>query len=175
MDIENSNFLIRIAGYIQDSIVDGPGMRLTVFTQGCPHMCKGCHNPETWGFKGGEIISVSDLEMILASNPLISGLTLSGGEPFMQPEACVTLAKAAHSLGKNVWVYTGYTYEDLKTCKSEGSYADKFLEEIDVLVDGPFIEEEKSLSLLFRGSKNQRLIDMKKTRETGEIVLWDEG
>lgn len=175
MDIEISNFPIRIAGYIQDSIVDGPGLRLTVFTQGCPHRCKGCHNPETWDYEGGTVIDVGNLEVILASNPLISGITLSGGEPFMQSEACSILAKTAHVLGKNVWVYTGYTYEDLIHAVSKEGNIEKLLVETDVLVDGCFIEEKRSLSLKFRGSANQRVIDMKKTKEAGKVVLWEEG
>lgn len=165
---------IRIAGYIQDSIVDGPGMRMTVFVQGCIHGCNGCHNPETWSFTGGRMTTTEELINILKSNPLISGLTISGGEPFCQANACAELAKEAHKLNKNVWVYTGYTYEDLKLKKEKYTNIKNLLKETDVLVDGPFVKDEKSLSLLFRGSKNQRLIDIKKTKESGEIVLWKE-
>ena len=102
---------IRIAGTVGDSIVDGPGLRLTVFTQGCPHCCPGCHNPETHDPAGGHDADTGEILAALARNPLASGVTLSGGEPFCQPAACLDIARGAHALGKNVWTYTGYTLE----------------------------------------------------------------
>ena len=161
---------MRIANWISDSIVDGPGLRLTVFTQGCPHRCPGCHNPETWDPAGGREIPLEEMEALLAGNPILQGLTLSGGEPFLQAEDCAALARLAHERGLNVWTYTGYTYERLLEGELPGALA--LLEQTDVLVDGPFQLSEKSYEALFRGSANQRLIDVKKSRAAGRVVLW---
>ena len=162
---------MRIANTIQDSIVDGPGLRFTVFTQGCPHHCPGCHNPETHDPNGGTEISVAELAERMTSNPATGGLTLSGGDPFLQAAECAQLARLAHESGRDVWAYTGWTYEVLV---KEGD-PDKLalLDEVDVLVDGPFVEGLKSYAALFRGSTNQRLIDMNKTRAAGKVVLWE--
>ena len=162
---------MRIANTVSDSIVDGPGLRFTVFTQGCPHRCPGCHNPETHDPAGGREASVAELTAQLLSNPLTDGLTLSGGEPFCQPEECAALARAAHEKGLNVWVYTGYTYEKLLREAAPGALA--LLEQTDVLVDGPFLLERKSYAALFRGSSNQRLIDVRASRAAGRAVLWE--
>ena len=162
---------MRIANTIQDSIVDGPGLRFTVFTQGCPHHCPGCHNPETHDPEGGKEVTVEELAARMVSNPSTGGLTLSGGDPFLQAAECAGLARLAHEQGRDVWTYTGYTYEQLL---SEGDPARlALLAETDVLVDGPFVEKLKSYAALFRGSTNQRLIDLNKTRERGEVVLWE--
>lgn len=161
---------MRIANTIQDSIVDGPGLRFTVFTQGCPHHCPGCHNPETHDPNGGKEVPVAELAGRMASNPATQGLTLSGGDPFLQAAECAQLARLAHGQGRNVWVYTGYIYEDLMTSGNQ-DWLD-LLAETDVLVDGPFVEGLKSYAALFRGSSNQRLIDLNKTRQAGEVVLW---
>ena len=104
---------IRIFGTVEDSIVDGPGLRYSVFVQGCPHHCPGCHNPESHDFTGGRIADTAELVKPLQRNPLLDGLTLSGGEPMCQPEACRILADAAHAARMNVWCYTGYTWETL--------------------------------------------------------------
>lgn len=161
---------IRIAGTVDDSIVDGPGYRYTVFTQGCPHHCPGCHNPQSHDFAGGRVVDTEAILRQIRENPILDGITLSGGEPFCQPEACRVLAEAAHARGLNVWCYTGYTYDALM---AEGDPAQlALLESIDVLVDGPFIQSQKSLELKFCGSRNQRLIDMKQTRAQGSVVLW---
>lgn len=161
---------IRIAGTVNDSIVDGPGLRYVVFVQGCPHHCPGCHNPETWDFDGGKEVDTHDLVREMSANPLLSGLTLSGGEPFDQPEASRWLAVHARLLGKNVWCYTGYTLEEIMEKNKQEWRA--LLLFIDVLVDGPFIQEQKSLDLDYRGSRNQRLIDVQKSLDKGEVVLW---
>lgn len=161
---------MRIANTVQDSIVDGPGLRFTVFTQGCPHHCPGCHNPSTHNPAGGREISVAALAEQMASNPATAGLTLSGGEPFSQAAECVALAKLAHAQGRNVWTYTGYRYEELAA--SEDQTWQALLAETDVLVDGPFVEALKSYEAHFRGSANQRLIDIKRSRTEGEAVLW---
>lgn len=159
---------IRIFGTANDSIVDGPGLRFAVFTQGCPHHCPGCHNPESHSFDGGEIKDVEELLEIARDNFLLDGITLSGGEPFCQAEACTALAKGAHEAGLNVWCYTGYTFEQLLNGKPEWK---KLLENIDVLVDGPFILEQRSLEIRFRGSRNQRIINVPAALKAGEIVL----
>ena len=161
---------MRIANVISDSIVDGPGLRLTVFTQGCPHHCPGCHNPDTWEPDGGEERSVEDLAALLEVNPLLKGLTLSGGEPFLQAGACAALARAARRRGLDVWTYTGYTWETLTGADREDWR--ELLEETDVLVDGPFLQERKSYAALFRGSDNQRLIDVPASLAAGGPVLW---
>ncbi len=161
---------IRIAGTVDDSIVDGPGIRYTVFTQGCPHHCPGCHNPKTHAQDGGYTVDTEKIVAQLRANPLLDGLTLSGGEPFEQPAACTELARQAHALGLNVWCYTGYTCEVLLTAKNPAWEA--LLQQVDVLVDGPFLLGERSLELQYRGSKNQRLLDMPRTLETGVPVLW---
>lgn len=147
------NTKIRIAGIEPESIVDGDGIRYVIFTQGCPHHCPGCHNPETHDFNGGKEMDVKDITCDFARNPLLNGITLSGGEPFCQEKACIKLADKAHSYGLDVWCYTGYTYDEVKDRE--------LIKHIDVLVDGKFIESEKSLDLLFRGSKNQNIISLK--------------
>ena len=152
---------IRIAGFVQESIVDGPGIRFVVFTQGCPHHCPGCHNPQTHDFQGGRIEDTENIIPMISKNPLLKDITISGGEPFCQPEAAAELAKAAHDCGKDVLVYTGYTLEELLSGSIRG--ARSLLEETDILIDGRFELEKKSLLLKFRGSSNQRLLDCKKS------------
>lgn len=161
---------MRIANTVNDSIVDGPGLRFTIFTQGCPHHCPGCHNPETHDSQGGQEVPVEDLMAMLGKNPLIQGLTLSGGEPFAQAEDCAKLAQAAHAVGWTVWTFSGYTFEAILAREDPAWRA--LLEETDVLVDGPFLEKEKSYELRFRGSRNQRLIRVKESLAQGKVVLW---
>lgn len=161
---------IRIAGTVNDSIVDGPGLRYTVFTQGCPHHCPGCHNPETHDPAGGREEDTEALIARMKKNPLLSGLTLSGGDPLMQSVPCLELARAAHAAGLNVWVYTGFTWEALMREGNPDRMA--LLAETDVLVDGPFIQAQRSLELNYCGSGNQRLIDVQKTLKTGELTPW---
>lgn len=158
-----------LSGIIEESIADGKGIRYTVFTQGCPHHCKGCHNWQTWPFEGGEEKEVEEVYHDFIRNPLLKGITFSGGEPFCQPEPLCELARLVHRGGKDVTVYSGYTYEQLLAMQDDTVNA--LLNETDVLVDGPFIEEQKNLELHFRGSENQRLIDMKKTRKNGKVTL----
>ena len=159
---------MRIANVVSDSIVDGPGLRVTVFTQGCPHHCPGCHNPDTHDPAGGREAAVEELAARLFANPLADGLTLSGGEPFCQAAECAALAELARSKGLNVWTYTGYRYEALLDMPE----AQALLAATDVLVDGPFVEGLKSYDALFRGSTNQRLIDVPRSRAAGQVVLW---
>lgn len=161
---------IRIAGTVNDSIVDGPGLRFTVFTQGCPHGCPGCHNPETHDPTGGREDDTEALIEKMGKNPLLSGLTLSGGDPMLQPEACLELAKAAHQKGLNVWLYSGYTWEELTEENDPARMA--LLGETDVMVDGRFMLEQRSLELDYRGSRNQRLIDVPASLKNGEVRIW---
>lgn len=151
---------IRLASDLQsDSIVDGEGIRTVIWTQGCPHHCPGCHNPETHDFNGGKLVDIEELKKQIFNLKNQDGITISGGEPFSQIEACMEIAKFAKSIGLNVWCYTGYTFEELLN----RPLAVEFLKYIDVLVDGKFILSEKSLNLKFRGSKNQRIINVKRS------------
>ena len=160
---------MKIYGLVQDSIVDGPGFRFSCFVQGCPHHCPGCHNPDSHDPSAGTEMTTDDVIKAMRSNPLTDGLTLSGGEPFEQPEDCLTIAKAAHESGLNVWSYSGWTFEHLL---NKGTDAQKaLLKELDVLVDGPFLLAERSLSLNWRGSRNQRVIDVQASLAAGKIVL----
>jgi len=163
---------IRLYGLVTDSIVDGPGFRTAIFTQGCPYHCEGCHNPQSQPFEGGTVWTLDDVEKKFSNNPLLSGITLSGGEPAEQAAPCAELAHRAHQKGLNVWTYTGSTLEKLTARAQNDPALQRLLDETDVLVDGPFILAQRSLELDFCGSKNQRLIDMNATRREGRIVLW---
>ena len=165
---------MRIASYIQDSIVDGPGFRFTLFTQGCPHNCPGCHNPQTHDFSGGEELSTDEIIKKLLSNPLTDGITFSGGEPFEQASDCAVIAAAARQHGLNVWCYSGYTFEELLEKSRVDSGVMELLKLTDVLVDGKFILEEKSYNVPWRGSRNQRLIDVKKSLEQQSAVTLED-
>ena len=161
---------IQLAGMANDSIVDGPGLRLTVFVQGCKRKCEGCHNTHTWPLNGGYEEDTENIIQKLHRNPLLQGLTLSGGEPFLQSQPCSELAQAAHQMGLSVWAYTGFTWEDL----TWDLYNYSFLKEVDVLVDGPFILSQRTLELPWRGSKNQRLIDVPKSLKEWQVILWSD-
>lgn len=161
--------MLRIAGVIRESIVDGPGLRFVVFTQGCPHLCKGCHNPATHALDGGYEISHERILTEFFKNPLLKGITLSGGEPFLQPLELLPIAKAVREGGKDVVIYTGYTLEQLMNMDDENTK--ELLSYCDILIDGPFILSQRDLTLTFKGSRNQRIIDMNATRKSGEITL----
>jgi anaerobic ribonucleoside-triphosphate reductase activating protein len=163
---------MRIAGTVQDSIVDGPGLRFTVFAQGCPHDCDGCQNPDTHDPSGGAERAAEDIIAEMLKNPLTDGLTLSGGEPFAQARACAAIARAAQEAGLNVWTYTGYTFEELLDMAARDRGVAELLELTDVLVDGPFILAERTLDLRWRGSRNQRLIDVSASLKTGEATAF---
>ena len=162
---------IRMAGVIRESIVDGPGLRFVVFAQGCPHGCPGCHNPATHDFHGGKDCSLDKILAAIDQNPLLDGVTFSGGEPMSQPEAFYNLAEAIKERGLNLIIYTGYTYEELQKLGESRPAVRKLLELTDLLIDGRFVLEQRDLSLLFRGSRNQRVIDMNQTRESGKLTL----
>jgi anaerobic ribonucleoside-triphosphate reductase activating protein len=163
---------IRLAANLQeDSIVDGQGIRTVIWTQGCSHNCPFCHNPSTHDFKGGELVDLDDVISALENLSGQDGVTFSGGDPMFQPKACSILAKKVHELGMNVWAYTGFTFEEL--IKSTNKDILDFLNEIDVLIDGKFEIEKKSMDLEFRGSSNQRIIDVPKSLERKKVVLYN--
>lgn len=165
---------IRLARDIQpDSIVDGEGIRTVIWTQGCIHNCKGCHNPETHSFDKGLLIEIKEINNALSTLKGQTGITFSGGDPMCQPKECNEIAKYAKSLGLNIWCYTGYTYEKLLEMSNDKKEYLEFLKNIDVLVDGPFILSQKSFDVKFRGSKNQRLIDVVKSLQEGKTVLYN--
>ena len=214
---------INVFGTVQDSIVDGAGLRFSIFVQGCSHHCPGCHNQDSWEPGVGTETSIDELYERIMSNKLDCGVTFSGGEPFEQAAACAVLARRLKEAGKSIWAYTGYLFEDLmalidetacntaqvgsnaanaegeqvsaseNAVRAEGenaptnaassengtahpllnrAAAQEFLNYVDVLVDGPFVKAKRSLNLQFRGSSNQRLIDVPKSISTGKLVLW---
>ena len=173
--ILNSQFSIlnsiRIAGRVRESIVDGPGIRYVIFTQGCPHACPGCHNPNTWPMEGGVDMRVSTLLSEIQRDALLQGITLTGGEPFLQAGALAVLAESVRAGGLDVWIYTGYTWEELLDAPNPEWLM--LLAQTDILVDGRFEQSLKSYGLRFRGSANQRLIDVKKSMVAGLAVLWE--
>ena len=166
----SSELTIRIADVVQDSIVDGRGIRMTIFTQGCPHHCVGCHNAHTHDPHGGREVTVAEIIEQMRSNPLLDGITFSGGEPLEQIEAVKHIAHEAHRLRLTVWCYTGWTWEQImQDPRKRGVLA-----YIDVVVDGRFVQEERSLELKWRGSKNQRVIDVAESLFKNDVVLLEE-
>ena len=165
-------YIILAADVQADSCVDGQGLRAVVWTQGCPHHCPGCHNPQTWNQQDGALVPVNFVKRRIDELKYHDGLTFSGGDPMIQAAACYDIAKYAIKRKLNIWCYTGYYYEELIAMKNKD--INNFLSVIDVLVDGRFVMAERSLDLLFRGSSNQRLIDMKETRKQGKVILFNE-
>jgi anaerobic ribonucleoside-triphosphate reductase activating protein len=149
---------IRIAGIEPESIVDGPGLRYVIFSQGCTHNCPGCHNPETHSFNGGTVDETSRIVDEILENPLLSGVTFSGGDPFSQPEPFIDIAERLKGKGLGIWCYTGYTIEELLEKGTEAQK--KLLSHIDTLVDGRFILSRRTLSIPFVGSSNQRVLNL---------------
>lgn len=162
---------IRLAGVVRESIVDGPGIRLTVFVQGCPHQCPGCHNPDTHDPLGGYDCALQKILDAFDADPLLRGVTLSGGEPFEQADSLLPLAQAICRRGKDVVAYSGYTFEELLEKGKQESAVLELLSLCCLLVDGRFIKAQRDLSLRFRGSRNQRLIDPQQSLKTGKSVL----
>ena len=160
---------LRVAGIVKESVVDGPGFRYVIFAQGCTHCCKGCHNPDTHALDGGYAVDTESLITDIRQSKYIDGVTFSGGEPFLQAEAFNHMAEMLKETDINIICYTGFTYEEL--LKSEDTSRVKLLGNIDVLIDGPYKEELKDLSLSFRGSKNQRIIDVKASLKELKVVL----
>ncbi len=163
---------IRLAADLQeDSIVDGNGIRTVIWTQGCSHNCPYCHNPSTHSFDGGELVDVEDVIERIENLSNQDGITFSGGDPMFQAKACSIIAKKIHELGMNVWAYTGFTFEELLD-KGNKEILD-FLSNIDVLIDGKFELSKKSLDIKFRGSTNQRVIDVPSSLELHKVVEID--
>lgn len=165
---------LRIAGIARESVVDGPGFRFVIFTQGCPHHCEGCHNPKTHAEDGGTFLAVEDIFSQICATKLISGVTFSGGEPFMQAGKLVHLAKKIRSRGLDIVTYTGFLFEQLLAMASQNKDVRQLLSVTDLLVDGPYIAAERDLRLAFRGSRNQRIIDVASSLALGKVVLWED-
>ena len=155
----------------EDSIVDGEGIRTVIWTQGCSHNCPNCHNPNTHDFKAGKEFLVDEINKKLDDLEFQDGITFSGGDPMFQAKACALIAKHAKEIGLNVWCYTGFTFEELLELANKNSSILDFLENIDVLIDGKFVYELKSLDLKYRGSKNQRIIDVQKSLKDNKIHI----
>lgn len=163
---------IRLAYPLQsDSIVDGEGVRTVIWTQGCTHNCLGCHNPDTHSFDGGYLIEIEELKKQIENLKIQDGITFSGGDPMCQVEACLEIAKFCKKKNLNIWCYTGYTFEQL--LKLNSPKINEFLSYIDVLVDGKFILSERSLNLRFKGSRNQRVIDLPLSLKEKKVCLVD--
>lgn len=160
---------IRLNGIVEESIVDGIGIRYVIFTQGCFHNCFECHNKETHSLDGGYIEDIKNILNNIQDNPLLDGVTFSGGEPFLQIEPLIEIALYCKEIGLDIWIYSGYLYEELYGNKE---YI-KLLKLVDVLVDGKFISSEKFYDLKFQGSKNQRIIDVQKSFSDNSVVLYD--
>lgn len=158
---------LRIAGTVEESIVDGPGLRYALFVQGCPHHCPGCHNPETHPVDGGREIALTTVLKEIEANPLIRRVTLSGGEPFAQCRPLITLARELRNKGYELLAYTGYLFEDLL----ERNDPRELLSLLDMLMDGPYIAAQRTLTLRFRGSANQRIIDVPASLAKGRTIL----
>ena len=171
MENNMENTILNIAGFNKNSITDGPGFRFVIFAQGCIHNCKGCHNPETHAFGVGTDYTAAEIIAMIKKNPMIKGVTLSGGDPFCQAENFAKLAAELKRQGYEICAFTGYLFENIIKDKTDSKY--KLLENVDILIDGPFIESEKSLELRFKGSRNQRTIDVAKSLEKGCAVLSD--
>jgi anaerobic ribonucleoside-triphosphate reductase activating protein len=160
--------MISVLSIVEDTMVDGPGFRTSIYCAGCRHQCPGCHNPQSWDFSGGHAMTTDEVMSIIEADPF-ANVTFSGGDPMQQPEAFTELARAIRArTQKTIWCYTGYTYETLLRMPAQRT----LLQLLDVLVDGPFISAQKNTDLLFRGSTNQRLIDIPKSLAKGNVVLW---
>lgn len=164
--------MLNLAGIVGDSIVDGPGIRTTVFCQGCPHHCPGCHNPETWQFGTGTDMEEEAVFAVIQKNPLCRGVTFSGGEPFSQASAFAKLARLLKKNGYEVAAYSGFTFEELLAGTREQR---ELLEAIDILIDGPFLQKERSLELNFRGSRNQRILNVPESLKAEQAVFESSG
>ena len=160
--------MLSVISIIEDTMVDGPGFRTAIYCAGCKHHCKGCHNPQSWEFNSGRMMSTEQIMDIIKQDPF-ANVSFSGGDPMYQPEGFTELAEAIRmETNKTIWCWTGFTFEMLMRMPKQR----KLLELIDVLVDGPFIESQKDLDLLFRGSRNQRLIDVKASIKKGKVILY---
>lgn len=169
----NKEDKLKIAGIVEESIVDGPGIRFVVFTQGCPHNCQGCHNPQTHDFDGGKYVDVDEIVQKIDEDPLLKGITLSGGEPFMQAETLSSMIKKINNKNLNIITYSGFTYEQLLEKANDENCFLELLNQTDILIDGKFELNNKKEDLKFRGSSNQRAIDVKKSLENNKIIEYE--
>lgn len=161
--------MIRVLDILEDTMVDGPGFRTSIYCAGCRHACPGCHNPQSWAFDGGREMTVREIMAVITADPY-ANVTFSGGDPMYQAAGFAELARAIHQhTNKDIWCYTGFTFESLITQQQR-----ELLAELDVLVDGPFVEKLRDPDLLFRGSSNQRIIDVPASLYAGQVVLWNE-
>ncbi|MBQ6194353.1 MAG: anaerobic ribonucleoside-triphosphate reductase activating protein [Prevotella sp.] len=159
--------MISVLNVIEDTMVDGPGFRTSIYCAGCRHACPGCHNPQSWDFSGGRAMTTDEMMRIIEADPY-ANVTFTGGDPMYQPEGFAELAQAIHArTDKNIWCYTGFTFEQLLNNPRQRA----LLEEIDVLVDGPFVKALRDDDLIFRGSSNQRIIDVPRSLQEGHAVL----
>ena len=165
---------LRLAGVVRESIVDGPGIRFVVFCQGCPHHCENCHNKETHNFNGGFICETEKILAAIDSNPLLSGVTFSGGEPVCQPEGFLHLAKELKKRNLDIIMYSGYTFEQIMEISERNEALKELTKYVDTLIDGQYDDSQRDLTLLFRGSRNQRVIKLRESVEKGQMILSDE-
>lgn len=165
---------LRIAGITQESVVDGPGLRVVIFTQGCPHQCPGCHNPQTHDPNGGYSITAAEILTVIENSPLIRGVTFSGGDPFLQPKPLAFVAKQVHKRGLDIVTYTGFRFEEVVALGLRRPEVKDLLQSTDILIDGPYLAAERDLRLAFRGSRNQRLIDVPRSLKAGRVILWED-
>lgn len=161
------NKTLRVLSIVDGTTVDGPGFRTSIYFAGCDNQCPGCHNPQSWDHDGGREMTVEDLFNIVEVNDM--NVTFSGGDPMLQAEALIPLARMIKESGRSIWCFTGYTFEAVERML----YPARLLDYVDVLVDGPFIEHLRDTSLLFRGSSNQRLIKIEPSRQCGKAMLWE--
>ncbi len=159
---------VRVSGIVDGTSVDGPGLRTSVYFSGCHHRCPGCHNPGTWDFGAGEEMSVEEVLARIECNGM--NVTFSGGDPVYSAAAVLPIARGIKAMGLNLWMYTGFEYEQLAGL---GADVGELLECVDVLVDGPYVAALRDTDLRFRGSSNQRIIDLRATRRTGAVVLYN--
>lgn len=157
---------MRILDIVPGTSVDGPGLRTAIYFAGCAHNCPGCHNPQSWDFAGGREVTVEEIMKEIIENDF--DVTFTGGDPIYQADEILQLTREIVSIGKSIWCYTGFRYEDIVNMSAVRA----LLPFIDVLVDGPFVEEKRDVHLLFRGSSNQRLIDIKKSTPES-VVEWE--
>ncbi|MDR7865775.1 MAG: anaerobic ribonucleoside-triphosphate reductase activating protein [Sporomusaceae bacterium] len=165
---------IRLAGYSPESVVDGPGIRFVLFAQGCEHACPGCHNPQTHDREGGDLVDLAEIFERIKKAKLIRGVTFSGGEPYLQAAPLAQLARQVRALGLGLVTYSGYTFEQLYAMAARDKNIRDLLAASDILVDGKYMAGQRDISLAFRGSANQRLIDVPRSLLAGQAVLWEE-
>ncbi len=160
--------MINVLNIIEDTMVDGPGFRTSIYCAGCRHACPGCHNPQSWAFESGHDMTTEEMMAVIEADPY-ANVTFSGGDPMYQAAGFTELAREIHRrTNKDIWCFTGFTFESLINREQR-----ELLEQIDVLVDGPFVKSLRNTDLLFRGSSNQRIIDVQASLYAGETILWD--